>query len=60
MQNNIKIESDSEPESKRKNIHENVLDAEDPELIAAEILFKNTSKNENNNGDDQNSTRSGG
>lgn len=49
MQNNVKveIELDSEGESKRKIQKIDYLDTEDPELLAAEVLFKNSSKTNN-------------
>lgn len=49
MQSNVKIELEleSEGESKRKIQKVDYLDTEDPELLAAEVLFKNSSKTNN-------------
>lgn len=44
LQNIVKTESDSEPEVKRRNMKDTFVDADDPELAAAEILFKNSSR----------------
>lgn len=47
------MEVDAEPEIKRRNTKETCLDTDDPELIAAEILFKKAkADSDNRDGED--------
>lgn len=48
MLNNVKVELDSEGECKRKLQKVDYLDTEDQELLAAEVLFKNSAKTNSN------------
>lgn len=51
---------DSEPELKKRNMKDDLLDADDPELVAAaEILFKSSSETGYTSREDEHSARSG-